>query len=415
MPEIQRLLKMVQKSNLKLSFNILANAVLGFEGLSGGDDIFINFAKQLVKKGIEVNVFTWKHGYLMCQKNSLGKKEANFFLSGAGRFEKLPFTLLYLIRSILGILKVREIIKRNQFKKKKVIIYSASDFYPDSLPGFFLKKWLPEAKWVAGFYLFAPNPLKGFRGAYKKTITFPKFKDLVYWFSQKPIFWLVKNYADMICVTSQPDVAPFVKAGRKLQEIFVVKGGVDYQHLKKFQQPAKKVYEAVFLGRFHPQKGVVEMIDIWHQVVKKKPRAKLAVIGLGPMEKEMKAKIKEYRLEKNIEFLGVKLGDERNQILQRSRIILHPAVYDSGGMAAASGLACGLPGVSFDLKLFETYYPHGFLRAKTGDVKAFAQRIIDLLENKALYAKMSQEAIEEAKTWDWKPRVENFLKRTEPL
>jgi len=392
----------------KLSFNIVANGVWGYEGLSGGDDIFINFAKQLAKRNYEVNIFTWKHGYLMCRKNGLSKKKVKFFLSQAGKYEKWLFPLLYLLRTFFGVFKIRELIGQGFFQNKRVIVYSASDFYPDSIPAFFLSHWLKQAQWVAGFYLFAPSPLKGFRGELN-------LKNFFYWLTQKPIFGLVVKYADMICVTSKPDVAPFVRAGRKKKDIFVVKGGIDYQYFKRFQKPVKKIYDAVFVGRFHPQKGVIEMIDIWHEVVKRKPKAKLAIIGLGPMEGQMRKRIRKYNLGKNIKFLGVKLGDDRNRILQQSKIILHPAVYDSGGMAAASGLACGLPGICFDLPVFKTYYPRGFLRAKGGDIKDFAQKIIKLLENKRLHNKIRKEAIKEAESWDWDLRAEKFLKMIEGL
>ncbi len=150
------------------------------------------------------------------------------------------------------------------------------------------------------------------------------------------------------------------------------------------------------------------MIDIWQKVVGKKPKAKLALIGLGPMEQQMRQKVKKYGLEKNIDFLGVMLGNDRNRVLQRSEIILHPAVYDSGGMAAAYGLACGLPGVSFDLPAFKTYYPNGFLKVRTGDFSGFAKEIIRLLEDKELYKKISKLAIKEASTWAWPKRIEKF-------
>jgi glycosyltransferase involved in cell wall biosynthesis len=392
----------------RLSVNIIANGVWGPEGLSGGDNIFINFAKVFQKLGHEVNLFTWEDGHEMCLDNGL--KEVNFYLVKLRRFQKLGFYPLYLLRSLAGLKKVKEVITSGKLKNKKVVIYSASDFYPDSIPGLFFKKWFPKGKWIAGFYLFAPNPFKGFRGSYKKGLVLPQFGDLIYWLSQKPIFWLVKKYADLICVTSQPDVEPFIKAGRKKEDVFVVKGGINYQHLRKFQKPAKKLYDAVFVGRFHPQKGVVEMVDIWAEVVKGKPKAKLAVIGLGPMEEKMRQKIEKYKLEKNIKFLGIMLGDDKHRVFQQSKVILHPAVYDSGGMAPAAGLACGLPGVSFDLPVFRTYYPQGFLRVKTGDVKAFAKKIISLLENETLYAKISKEAIKEAITWDWQNRAQGFLK-----
>lgn len=397
----------------KKTFLIIANAVWGAEGLSGGDNIFINFAKQLKKLGHKIEIFTWEDGHKMCQENGL--KGVNYQLISARKFQKYGFLPLYFIRTLLGIQKAKEFVNSLKTSSKEIVIYSASDFYPDSIPSFFLKKWLPSAKWIAGFYLFAPNPLKGFRGANKKNITFPKIKNLFYWLSQKPIFQLIKTTADMICVTSDPDIQPFLKTGRDKKEIFVTKGGIDYQHLQKFQQPTKKLYQAAFVGRFHPQKGVVEMIDIWNQVVKRKPSAKLAVIGLGPMEKEMRRKIKQYKLEKNISFLGIKLGDNRNKLLQKSKIILHPAVYDSGGMAAAHGLACGLPGVSFNLPVFKTYYPQGFLHAKINNNIDFAEKIIRLLNDKRLYQKMSQEAIAEAKTWDWQQRISSFIKQINSL
>ena len=392
----------------KYSFNIIANGVWGPEGMSGGDNIFINFARILKKVGHEVNVFTWEDGYELCRDNGL--KNVNFHLIKLRKYQKIGFYPFYLLRTIVGIKKVKQLIKSGTFKDKKVIVYSASDFYPDSLPGYFFKKWLPSCTWVAGFFLFAPHPLKGFRGDYREKISFPKLGDLAYWISQRPIFWLLSKKPEKVCVTSQPEVKPFLKAGRKKGEIFVTKGGIDFNYYRQFQKPVKKTYEAVFLGRLHPQKGVVELMNIWQLVVKQKPHAKLAIIGDGPMRSLMEQKIKEYQIEKNIEFMGYVLGEKRDRIIQKAKLILHPAVYDSGGMAAASGLACGLPGVSFNLPIFKTYYPNGFVRVKTGDLKAFTKAIIRLLNDKKLWTKMSRSAVKEAETWDWKNRVKDFLK-----
>jgi len=103
------------------------------------------------------------------------------------------------------------------------------------------------------------------------------------------------------------------------------------------------------------------------------------------------------------------LGNKRNEVLQKSKIILHPAVYDSGGMAAASGLACGLPGVCFDLPVFHSYYPKGFIKSKIGDFNDFAKNILLLLNKSNTYKKYSIQAIQEAKTWDWSYRTKILL------
>ncbi len=240
-------------------------------------------------------------------------------------------------------------------------------------------------------------------------------RNLPFFLSQKLAFLLICKFADLICVTSTPDIEPFIKAGRKKEDIFVIKGGINYQHLHNFQMPIEKIYDAVFIGRFHPQKGVTEMIDIWREVVKVKNQARLAIIGLGDLEDEMKKRIRQYKIENNVEFLGWLLDDRRNEVIQKSKVILHPAIYDSGGMAAALGLACGLPGVCFDLPVFNTYYPLGFLKAKVGDIKDFSEKILDLLNNKILYQKMREEAIVEAKTWDWEIRLKSIIKAMQKL
>lgn len=381
-----------------MKFNIIANGVWGPEGLSGGDNIFINFAKILTKLGHQVEIFTWEDGFELCQNHRL--KNVEFRLWRIRKFKFFGFAGLYLLRTIKGCWEVlRGWWKSRKKRAEKIFVYSASDFWPDALPAFLMSRLL-NAKWVAGFYLFAPKPLSGVR-------------NFLFWLTQRPIFWLVSRCADLICVTSEPDVGPFLRSGRKENDIFVVKGGIDYRHFQKFQKPVGKTCEAIYVGRFHPQKGVMEMIEIWWEVIKKIPAAKLALIGVGPLEEAMREKIKAYHLEKNVDFLGPLIGDEKNKILQQAKIFLHPVIYDSGGMAPADGLACGLPGVCFDLPVLKTYYQRGFLRAKKGDFADFAKLIIKLLSEQELYVRMSNEAIKEAETWDWKKRLSDFLKKLE--
>jgi glycosyltransferase involved in cell wall biosynthesis len=53
-------------------------------------------------------------------------------------------------------------------------------------------------------------------------------------------------------------------------------------------------------------------------------------------------------------------------------------------MAAWEAMACGLPGVSFDLPALRTYYPKGMLKTPCYDLKAFAENILKLLNDEIL-------------------------------
>jgi len=154
------------------------------------------------------------------------------------------------------------------------------------------------------------------------------------------------------------------------------------------------------------------LIDIWKKVCEKKKNSRLAMIGNGPLEGDVKKKIKELRLEKNIDLLGFKDGEDKYEIFKQSKIILHPATYDSGGMAAAEGMAWGLPGVSFDLEALKTYYPKGMVKTPSGDIEKFADNILLLLEDKGYYQRISKEARDLiVEVWDWKKRAEDIFNK----
>jgi glycosyltransferase involved in cell wall biosynthesis len=136
------------------------------------------------------------------------------------------------------------------------------------------------------------------------------------------------------------------------------------------------------------------------------------MIGIGPLEKEIREKIEKLGLQNNVELLGFKDGDEKHEIFKQSKIVVHPATYDSGGMAAAEAMGWGLPGVSFDLEALRTYYPKGMLKTKCFDLREFANNIIELLSNKELYNKLSKEALKLVKEeWDWNKRASLIYKK----
>ena len=215
-------------------------------------------------------------------------------------------------------------------------------------------------------------------------------------------YWAVMKYADIVFVTSLPDVKRFPD-----KRVIVIRGGVETPTY--IPVPYKeKIYDAVYFGRFHLQKGLMELIDIWEMVLRKKPDAMLALIGCGGLEEDMRYEIFLRGLEPNIEFLGYKEGGEAYEVFKNSRVVVHPATYDSGGMAPAQVMAFGCPLVSFNLPAFETYYPKGRLGSK--DKKAFSQNILKLLNNRKFYNKMSKEAKEFAMRWSWERRADVLYK-----
>lgn len=385
---------------MSIKLLIIANNNIG-TGQSGGDTIFLEFIKHWQDK-LDITVFGCEETGELLERYKLSPK---FIQTDKININCNPtvFNLIYhtLKRIFWG--KIVFFTHLKEFKKSDYC-YTASDFLPDFLFGLLYKKVNPKGKWLCGYYLVAD------KSAYKRQ----KTKGFLYRQTQKITMPLANKYADQILLTSDPDKKYFPN-----KKVVVVQGGVDitesknYLNSGKVKPLSKRKYDAVFLGRLHPQKGVLELVDIWKQVTLKLPHAKLAIIGDGQLKSELMKKVKRSKLDKNIILFGFKTGKAKYDIFKDSKIVVHPAIYDSGGMSAAEAMAWGLPGVSFNLPALKTYYPQGMIKTPCFNYQKFADNIYQLLTNLSLYNKTSKEALNLINTtWDWSKRSLKIYNQT---
>jgi glycosyltransferase involved in cell wall biosynthesis len=392
---------------MPVTLYVIDNSHANSTVMSGGERIAIEMCKQWAdSRRAEITVIGSNLTTALWDKY-LEDQSIRFFHVNRLREEEYLF-LSYLKRVIKGIASA---IRFRMKPQQSNIIYTASDFWPDSLPGFimFLRN-RKRARWIAGFYLFAPSPFRGFREG--GSLQMPSIRTFIYWLSQKPVYYIVRRFASAVFVTSEPDAEAFITPRRPRERVIVVRGGVDLAKARTNlteEGEGKESFDAVFVGRFHPQKGVVELIDIWKMVCDQIPGAKLAIIGTGPLEEEVRQKIKDNNLEEEVNLLGFLDGTPKYEIFQRSKLVLHPALYDSGGMAAAEAMAWALPGVAYDLQALKSYYPRGMVKVPIGKTDEFATAIVELLRDKESRDKLGQEArdmvVEE---WSWQGQADRI-------
>ncbi len=371
------------------------------KGLSGGDNIFIELSRRWSRAGVLVTVHIFQDGYDICRR--AGLDDVNYKIYKGGLIKSLP--LMIIVRSIRALVAVLKL----KWTNNRIYIYSSSDFWPDVLPAYFVSKFFNKFNWIAGFFMFAPSPFKP-KYPYKGMNI---IRGILYYFLQMPAYFLVRTKADYVFVTSQPDVEKFLTARRGKDKILVIKGGVDLDFIKSVSLPSGiSNFDAVFMGRLHPQKGVFELLEIWKMATELKHGIKLAIIGDGYLKQEIENRIKALGLSDNVTMFGYKFGEEKIRIFKSSKIVLHPAVYDSGGMAACEAMACGLPAISFDLEALKTYYPKGMIKIKCFDLHEFSKNIVQLLDNAELYLKLKNEAVELIESeWDWNKRAKDIYSR----
>ena len=96
------------------------------------------------------------------------------------------------------------------------------------------------------------------------------------------------------------------------------------------------------IGRFVAQKNHNFLIDIFNQFHKKEKNSILLLAGQGPLQEEIKNKVRELGLDDSVKFLGQR--NDANELYQAFDVFLLPSLYEGlpvvGVEAQASGLLC---------------------------------------------------------------------------
>jgi len=136
---------------------------------------------------------------------------------------------------------------------------------------------------------------------------------------------------------------------------------------------------------------VTDCIRILAEVVKQTP-AHLHMVGDGPDRPEAHRLARELGVEPHVTFLGKQ--DHVERLFPRMHVLLMPSEMESFGLGALEGMACGVPPVATrvgGLPELVTHGVDGFLEP-VGDIAAQARRVVELLTNEELYAKMAEAA-----------------------
>ncbi len=367
------------------------------ENISGGDKIYIEFLRNLKKDDFKIDIVTNNFGFQIY--NRLLRKDTINLIE----FHIIDSKKIYLLGYYFSFLMKIPI---NYFRIKKIdfnhvdIVLSTSDFLSDILPSIrVFNKY--KTKIIGSFFLKASKPFdKDF--PYRGVLFINGF---FYWILQLLSIHLINKYINNIIICSS-----YVKKFFYSKNYFYIPGGVKSKstiinHNKKFT--------ACFYARFHPQKGPDEIIKIWSIYVKKyNSHAKLLMIGDGPLFKSCIELAKKLHIESNIKFTGYILDDNlKSKYFNQSKILVHPAIYDTGGMAALEVMSFGLPGISYDLEGLKETYPIGMMKVKCFDKEEFAKFIDILDDNKnQMYDLLKKEVLTLSKKWDWKKRAQEMRK-----
>ncbi len=215
---------------------------------------------------------------------------------------------------------------------------------------------------------------------------------------------VLARLTDVIIASSESDRKRLIQWGIPLHKVVAIPNGLE---LAAFQEPADRdelrrelgldVNKPLVMqvGRLSAQKAPLAFVEGAALVARECPDAQFVLMGEGPLQNEVTARIRELRLGKCVHLLGWR--DKGLRFMPAAEVLTLTSLWEGMPYTLLEAMAWSRPVVAnevngcVELVLNGTT---GFL-VPAGDVKAWAGRVIDLLNNPAQATAMGQRGREQ--------------------
>jgi glycosyltransferase involved in cell wall biosynthesis len=107
------------------------------------------------------------------------------------------------------------------------------------------------------------------------------------------------------------------------------------------------------VGRLAPEKNLSTLLDAFDAIHRAQPRARLVLVGDGPMRKELEAR------RPDAVFAGQRMGDELATYYASADLFLFPSITETFGNVTTEAMASGLAVVAYDYAAARRVIKHG--------------------------------------------------------
>jgi len=207
--------------------------------------------------------------------------------------------------------------------------------------------------------------------------------------------WLLPTLrkGDFFTTTGGQMRTELMEHGFAENKIRVLPHCVDLDHYP-VADPGRARYSCVFIGRLIPLKRVDLILHAFAQVVKKHPRARLCIVGEGPLEGELKKLTADLGLVQAVDFTG-QVADVQ-PYLADARMVLIASDREGFPFSLVEGIASGVVPVTTGVGTIPDMLTDGqnCLMFAKDDSRALADCIGKLLDDQAKYELIRKNVIQ---------------------
>lgn len=186
-----------------------------------------------------------------------------------------------------------------------------------------------------------------------------------------------------------------------LQKMHLVRNGLDFSRLEKVENAEKKREELGLVlfqplvgtvARLHRQKGIVYLIRATKEILEKFPRAKILIIGGGPLRKKLEGEAIKRGVGEAVMFLGER--KDATAILSLFNVFVLPSLWEGLPYAVLEAATLGKPIVASCVDGIKEVIDHGDtgLLVSPGKETELAQAVMLLLHDRNLASRLAERA-----------------------
>jgi 1,4-alpha-glucan branching enzyme len=189
------------------------------------------------------------------------------------------------------------------------------------------------------------------------------------------------------------------------EKVVVVPDGVDRQKFHPLEHVERIPGSILYVGRVDKRKGIDFLIESIPLVLKRNPRAKLYIGGMGKHLAACQHLVKTCRLEGHVIFLGYIPEENLNEWYNSVMCVVVPSRFEGFGLTAVEAMAAGTPVVATNVDGLRTLVRNGVngYLVDYGSRDELSDRIASVLEDPEIrqaFSQKGQETVQACYDWD---------------
>jgi len=206
-----------------------------------------------------------------------------------------------------------------------------------------------------------------------------------------------------IAAVSPSTVADLEDKGIPRGTIAIIPNCVDHTRYRITGEPRSPKPLVGYLGRLKKYKSIDHLVKAFAIVRRHIPEAGLLIVGEGDARPQLEHLAEQLGVRGAVEFTGFVDEEEKVRRLQQMHVVANPSAKEGWGLTVIEANACGVPVVASDVPGLRDAVVDGEtgLLVDYGDIEELAEKLLLVLRDDHLRAKLSRGAVDFAAGFRW--------------